>query len=150
MKRLMPVICLAGSWIVGCSQGPEPVAVEVPASLAGQVTPAEGLVLANARIIDGKGGVIENGSVVVKDGRIVSVAADAATVPGALVIDLAGKTVMPGLIDAHRHLIQGDPALWMTDRAAIGVLLRYSSSSSFSFVYLDYDFVFDSLYTFIA
>ena len=118
MKRVLPVICLAAVSIVGCSQAPEPVALEVPASLAGQATPAEGLVLANVRIIDGKGGVIENGSVVVKDGRIVSVAAEAATVPGALVIDLAGKTVMPGLIDAHRHLIQGDPALWMTDRAA--------------------------------
>jgi imidazolonepropionase-like amidohydrolase len=114
-------MALAAALAAGCSQQPaEPTqsATPAPASLVGQPTPAEGLVLANARIIDGKGGVIEAGSVVVKEGRIVSVSAEAASVPGALVIDLSGKTVMPGFIDAHRHIIQGDPAQWMTEQAA--------------------------------
>ena len=45
---------------------------------------AQDLDVVNARILDGKGGVIERGSVVVRDGKIVSVAAGApATVSGA-------------------------------------------------------------------
>lgn len=44
----------------------------------------------------------------------------------------------------------GQRSYSMTDRAAIGAELRYSSASSYSFVYLDYDFVFGSLNTFIA
>ncbi len=118
MKKLIPVLSLAAAVAAGCSQQPPaPAQNTAPASLVGQATPAEGLVLANARLIDGKGNVIENGSIVAKDGRIVSVSAEAATVPGALVIDLKGKTVMPGLIDAHRHLIQGNPDEWMTSAA---------------------------------
>lgn len=38
----------------------------------------------------------------------------------------------------------------MTDRAAIGTELRYSTNKSYSFVYLDYDVVFNSLNTFLA
>ena len=38
----------------------------------------------------------------------------------------------------------------MTDRAAIGTEVRYSSGQTYSFVYLDYDVVFNSLNTFLA
>ena len=49
---------------------------------------AQNLVITNARIIDGNGGVVPDGSVVVEDGRIVSVSAgDAAGPDGALEID---------------------------------------------------------------
>jgi len=79
----------------------------------------QNLVLTDARILDGAGGLIERGSIVVSDGRIVSVAAGAARVPaGTREIDVDGKTVMPGFIDAHRHLIQGDPNEWLAQRAA--------------------------------
>ena len=43
---------------------------------------AQNLVISNARIITGAGVVIERGSIVVRDGRIVSVAAGGATAPG--------------------------------------------------------------------
>ncbi len=82
-------------------------------------TSAQSLVITNARILDGKGGVIERGSVVVRDGKIVSVSQGAASaVPGARTIDARGRTVMPGFIDAHRHSIQGDPAQWLEQQAA--------------------------------
>jgi len=68
---------------------------------------AQSLVLTNARILDGAGGAIERGSVVVRDGTIVSVAPGAANAAGARVIDVKGMTVMPGFIDAHRHPIGG-------------------------------------------
>ena len=80
---------------------------------------AQDLVVVNARILDGKGGVIERGSVVVRGGKIVSVAAGpAAKVSGVQTIDAQGRTLMPGFIDAHRHIAQGDPAEWLAQRAA--------------------------------
>jgi imidazolonepropionase-like amidohydrolase len=80
---------------------------------------AQNLTITNARIVDGTGRVIERGSIVVRDGSIVSVAAGAATQnAGARVIDAGGRTVMPGYVDAHRHIIQGDPADWLANRAA--------------------------------
>jgi imidazolonepropionase-like amidohydrolase len=80
---------------------------------------AQNLVIANARIVDGKGGVIERGSVVVRDGKIVSASADAApAVAGAERIDAQGRTVMPGFIDAHRHIVQGDAKEWLAKTGA--------------------------------
>ena len=80
---------------------------------------AQDLVVTNARILDGKGGVIERGSVVVREGKIVSVASGApGRVAGAQTIDAQGRTLMPGFIDAHRHIAQGDPAEWLAKWAA--------------------------------
>ncbi|MFZ5610480.1 MAG: amidohydrolase family protein [Pseudomonadota bacterium] len=47
-------------------------------------------------------------SIVIKDGRILRLEAGHITLPGAKLIDLSSKTVLPGLIDAHVHL-SGDP-----------------------------------------
>ncbi len=69
---------------------------------------AQDLLITNARIIDGTGGTIEQGSVIVGDGRIVSVSAGAPEAQGSLVIDAEGMTVMPGLIDSHTHLLISD------------------------------------------
>jgi len=87
-------------------------AVCFAASASGQ-----NLVITNGRILDGTGAVIERGTVVVRDGKIVSVSSGASSVSGVRTIDAAGKTVMPGLIDAHRHLIEGDGAQWLAERA---------------------------------
>ena len=74
---------------------------------------AQNLVVSNARILDGTGKVIDRGAVVVRDGRIASVAPGAApSAPGARVIDARGMTVMPGFIDAHRHPNLGNTAEW--------------------------------------
>ena len=58
------------------------------------------------RILDGRGKVIERGTIIVRDGKIVAVGpADSTTVPpGATRVDAAGATIMPGLINAHGHL----------------------------------------------
>jgi imidazolonepropionase-like amidohydrolase len=77
---------------------------------------AQDLVITNARILDGAGGAIDNGTVVVDDGIITSVAAGSARLAGATVIDADGRTVMPGFIDAHRHLGGGGPA-WLDEEA---------------------------------
>jgi imidazolonepropionase-like amidohydrolase len=58
----------------------------------------------DARLLDGLGGPPrERTSISIEDGRISAIGnATADPVPGA--IDLGGRTVMPGLIDAHAHL----------------------------------------------
>lgn len=68
---------------------------------------AQDLTITNARIVDGTGRVIERGSIVITAGRITSVTANAAA-PGTSAIDAQGMTVMPGLIDTHRHDLLGD------------------------------------------
>jgi imidazolonepropionase-like amidohydrolase len=81
---------------------------------------AQNLTITNAHILDGTGKVIDRGTVVVRDGKIVSVSATTAAAPAAnagRTINAGGKTVMPGLIDAHRHIVTGNPADWLTQRA---------------------------------
>ena len=71
------------------------------------------VVLDNVRIIDGSGAVpIENGRILIEHDRIAGVgrAAEVAVPAGAEAIDLAGRTVIPGLIDLHFH-IENDPKL---------------------------------------
>ena len=49
--------------------------------------------------------IIENADVVVTDNRIVSVSAGAGDVPEeATIIDITGKTVVPGFVDTHAHM----------------------------------------------
>ncbi len=80
---------------------------------------AQDLLITNAHIIDGTGGVIQNGSIVVRDGLIQDVVAGRAAAPnGARSIDARGMTVMPGYIDAHRHIVGGDPDQWLSSAAA--------------------------------
>src|SRR5262245_65671770 len=72
---------------------------------------AQNLVVTNARILDGAGGEIANGTIVVENGVIRSVSAGAAPRGSANVVDAGGRTVMPGFIDAHRHIGAAEPAL---------------------------------------
>jgi imidazolonepropionase-like amidohydrolase len=63
--------------------------------------------LTNVRVIDGTGAAPREGqTVVVRDGNIVAVGAtgSVAVPAGAQTIDLAGKSVMPGLVMVHEHL----------------------------------------------
>ena len=64
------------------------------------------VVLRGARAITMKGNeVIENADIVIKNNRIVSVGQRLASDPaGARIIDVAGKTIMPGLVDVHAHM----------------------------------------------
>ncbi len=72
--------------------------------------------LVGARLVtmaDKAGGIIDDGVIVVRGDRILAVGPRSrVTIPaGAKVVDLAGKTVIPGLVDAHAHGPQGDDDL---------------------------------------
>jgi imidazolonepropionase-like amidohydrolase len=68
--------------------------------------PAAGLTwFATARVFDGTSAPVrERAAVLVEDGRIAAIAAAGEQPPAAAtVIDVGGRTLMPGLIDAHQH-----------------------------------------------
>src|SRR5271170_4050503 len=68
---------------------------------------AQDLTITNARIIGPNGSVIERGSIVVRAGKIASVAAGAPSGASGKTIDAKGMTAMPGFIDGHRHINTG-------------------------------------------
>ena len=72
---------------------------------------AQDLTITNARIVDANRiankSVIERGSIVVRAGKIISVQAGAPSAASGKTIDAKGMTVMPGFIDAHRHINTG-------------------------------------------
>jgi hypothetical protein len=79
------------------------------------VSPNAPLILAGAWLIDGTGAAVkENGWIHIRDGHIVAVGQGTPpSDPGARVIDLKGKTVLPGLSDMHAHLGTLDRARWI-------------------------------------
>ncbi len=67
------------------------------------------LLFTNARVFDGASADCAEGmSVRVADGLIREVSAQPIAAPGAQVIDVGGRTLMPGLIDAHVHAFASD------------------------------------------
>ena len=57
-----------------------------------------------ARLIVGNGSVVENGTLVIDGNKIVQAGQGVAVPAGATRVNLAGKTVMPAIIDTHVHL----------------------------------------------
>jgi imidazolonepropionase-like amidohydrolase/ABC-type multidrug transport system permease subunit len=73
-----------------------------------QLARGETYLIRGARIFVGDGKVIESGSILIRNGKIAAVyggeGPDPKTVKATLV-EAAGKTVLPGLIDVHVHLV---------------------------------------------
>jgi imidazolonepropionase-like amidohydrolase len=104
---------------------------------------ARKIVFRGGRVFDAVSGSTRSGSVVV-EGNIITAVLPAGTEtwsPDAQVIDVAGKTIMPGLIDMHVHLTYPDPDTPVDEHASegSGVLrgernLRYYLESGFTSV----------------
>ncbi len=98
----------------------------IPARTSAQ-QPAAARAYTGMRLVDGTDRApIDNATIVVRDGRIVAAgASDRVTVPaGAERVSLAGKTVIPGLINAHGHV--NNTARDLGVYAAYGITTVYS------------------------
>jgi imidazolonepropionase-like amidohydrolase len=69
-----------------------------------QPLPSEATFITNAHIIDGAGGEIESGSILITNGRITAIGETIDAGSAAITIDAGGKYVTPGIIDIHSHL----------------------------------------------
>ena len=106
--------------------------------------------LTNARIITMRGDeVIENGTIVIEDDRIRAVGATGSVdVPAdARVVDAAGKTVIPGLIDVHAHMgymaldVNPDRPWQYFANLAYGVTTTHDPSASTQMVFSESELV---------
>ena len=74
------------------------------------------LLFKNARVFDGTNADCAEGQWIrVADGRIQEMSAQPLVAPTARVIDVGGRTLMPGLIDAHVHAFASDVAVQKID-----------------------------------
>ena len=72
-----------------------------------EMPPESVVAFTGARLIDGNGGMpLEDAAMVVRGGRIEAVgpAAEVAIPEGAELVDLSGRSVVPGLINTHGHV----------------------------------------------
>lgn len=64
------------------------------------------LLLKNAKVfMMGRGGVLDPGMILVRDGKIEKVSAAVEAPPGAVILDLAGRSVIPGLVCASSSIL---------------------------------------------
>ena len=111
MHRLLPA--LAALFLLGGCNLPDaksakapPVRIdEDPYPSTYAAYPGVPTVIRHATVLDGEGGRIDDGVVVLADGKVQAVGpAGTAAPPGAQEIDGTGKYVTPGIIDVHSHL----------------------------------------------
>ena len=123
-RGLIAAAALATTTLMAAACGPgEPEAVEPTPGL---------LAFTGAKLITGEGDAIDNGTMIVRDGMIESVgAADAIEVPAdAATVDLSGRTVTPGLVNAHGHVnnvrgLEADPSFY-TEEHVVNQLALYA------------------------
>ena len=128
--RCQVLVCALGVTLplAGCSE-PTP-----------EITP--GLkAFTGARIINGAGSTIDDGVLVIRDGRVAAIGpSDAVSVPSdAERIDVTGRTIMPGLINTHGHVgatrgLESSPDLYTRDNLVrqLGLYARYGVTTVFS------------------
>src|SRR5438128_934672 len=101
------VVCIIGLTLFNCA-----TRAQIATSLSPEVreyvkVDAPVVALVHARLVDGTGSPArDRQTILLRDGKIVSVGRDGdASVPGdAKVLDVTGRTIIPGLIDMHGHM----------------------------------------------
>ncbi len=103
MKQAKAILTIALTLLLSLSslaqgRGNKAIRVKQPANQA-----AREMLIKNATILTASRGTIQNGSILVRDGKIAAVGANVTAGPNAMVIDATGKYVTPGIIDCHSH-----------------------------------------------
>ena len=105
--KLWILVVLAPFLLLGIYQAKSQQNLEQDKILARNMRRNQSVLFQNARVFIGDGRFIPNGAVLVRQGKIAEVFQNPPADAGALnasVIDAAGKTLLPGLIDMHVHL----------------------------------------------
>lgn len=113
------VASLVASLVAGPALAQRPTVTPAMAPFVSQDAPV--IALVHARVIDGAGSPTQEGrTLLLRDGRIAWLGPDhQAIIPAeAKVIDLSGKTVLPGLVQLHEHL-------WMFGGSLLSVADSY-------------------------
>ena len=119
MTRFALLACAAAFVVAGCSttgggdtasassrDWTAPVGKDgnVPFPSTYKPYPGRPTALVGATIYDGRGGRIDNGTVLFRDGKVAAVGDASLSTTGYDVVDGSGKFVTPGVIDIHSHL----------------------------------------------
>lgn len=110
-NRIWVLAVLAPFLVMGCYRAYSREHFALNKAMLRDMARTDQFLIRNTRIFIGDGKVIENGAVLVRNGKIDSIYEGAAPDPEKLhaeTVEGAGKTLLPGLIDAHVHL--GGPA----------------------------------------
>ncbi|HTS66881.1 MAG TPA: amidohydrolase family protein [Candidatus Acidoferrales bacterium] len=106
-NKLWVLAVLGPFAIMGCYQAYTKEHLGTNEAVFRQLQRSGQFLIRDARIFVGDGKVIENGAVLVRDGRIAEIYEGTAPDPEKIkaeVVEGAGKTLLPGLIDVHVHL----------------------------------------------
>ena len=81
----------------------------------------------NGKLFDGLSAEIRDGlEVLVENDRIKEVSDTPISATDARVVDLGGRTLMPGLIDAHFHAVAADPNIGNVENMPASLIAQYS------------------------
>ncbi len=81
----------------------------------------------NGKLFDGLGAESRDGlEVLVEDDRIKEISDTPISATSARVVDLGGRTLMPGLIDAHFHAVAADPNISHVENMPASLIAQYS------------------------
>ncbi len=73
------------------------------------------LVITHATVLTASHGRVPDGSIHIRDGKIIAVGTNVQVPAGATVLDAGGKFVTPGIIDSHAHMALGNDINEMTN-----------------------------------
>jgi len=101
-------IAACALFISGCSDEPDKEQAKVdpnnPFPSTYTIIPSQAVVITNVTILDGLGNKIDDGEILMEDGKIAEIGKNVSVPRNAIEIDGSGKWVTPGIIDNHSHL----------------------------------------------
>jgi imidazolonepropionase-like amidohydrolase len=104
LKKLIIALALVAT-VAAQTKKPKPAPAAGEHKMSAAAAPNETIALKGGKLLTITHGVIENGVVVMQNGRITAIGGAGTAIPSsAKVIDVTGMTVYPGLIDSETHL----------------------------------------------